>query len=376
VCDETSRALNVPAAAVVVYQEGEEDLFHIGGPDLDTAVQAHARPPSRSRLKAGATQLDPLTLQVDLAAHPRLIQSKLRRLFDARYLVCADLIHEGSTIGRLDLFTNEGAPIGEDELTLLKGIANGAALAITNARLYTALRQEERTRSDLLHQVIGAQEDERMRISRELHDETSQSLTALLVGLDTINIAAQSDTSRIQGHIHDLKSITEDMLSNIHRLIADLRPSLLDDLGLVAAIEWYGEQRLKPYGLSFSLLEHNLAERLPRPVETALFRIVQEGLTNILRHASATSVMVRLVQDQDLVTLEICDDGVGFDPQRIEALETGGRSLGLRGMRERAAILGGTLELESAAGEGTTVRVRFHTYREEEAITYDSYPVG
>jgi len=215
-----------------------------------------------------------------------------------------------------------------------------------------------------------------MRISRELHDETSQSLTALLVGLDTIRIAARSDISRIDSHIHDLKSITEDMLANIHRLIADLRPSLLDDLGLVAAIEWYGEQRLKPYGLTFRLQDHTLKERLPRPVETALFRIVQEGLTNILRHARASAVMVRLDQDHDLIALEICDDGVGFDPCRFESLEADGRGLGLRGMRERAAILGGSLELESAPGEGTTVRIRFHTYRDEETVTHDPYPVS
>lgn len=376
VCDETSRTLNVPAAGVVVYQQVEEDLFHIGGPNLDATLLAHARPPSRTRLIALATQLDTLPLQVDLQAHPHLIQTKMRRLLNVRYLICADLIHEGSIIGRLDLFTSEKALIGEEELTLLKGIANGAALAITNARLYTALRLQEKIRADLLHQVIGAQEDERMRISRELHDETSQSLTAMLVGLDTINIAAQSDISRVKGHVHDLKSIAEDMLSNIHRLIADLRPSLLDDLGLVAAIEWYGEQRLKPYGLSFHLLKNTLEERLPPPVETALFRIVQEGLTNIVRHANASSVMVRLGQEQDLVTLEICDDGAGFDPQQLEALELGGRGLGLLGMRERAEILGGSLELESAIGEGTTVRIHFHTYRDEETVTRDPYPVS
>ncbi len=330
----------------------------------------------RFRLKAAATQLDPLTLQVDLQAHPRLITPKICRSLNARYLICANLVHEGNLIGRLDLFADEGALIGEDEITLLKGIADEAALAITNARLYTALRLEERARADLLHQVIGAQEDERMRISRELHDETSQSLTALLVGLDTIRIAAQSDISRIDSHIHDLKSITEGMLTNIHRLITDLRPSLLDDLGLVAAIEWYGEQRLKPYGLTFRLQNDTLKERLPRPVETALFRIVQEGLTNILRHAKASSVMVRLNQDHDLITLEICDDGVGFDPQWLRSLDPGGRGLGLRGMRERATILGGSLELDSAPGEGTTVRIRFHTYRDEETVIHDPYPVS
>ena len=376
VCDETSRALNVPAAGVVVYHHAKEDLFYISGPDLEASVRAQARPPSRTRLEAAATKLDPLTLQVDLQAHPRLIQPKTCRSLNARYLICANLVHEGSLIGRLDLFTDKGALIGEDELTLLKGIAHEAALAITNARLYTALRLEERNRAHLLHQIIGAQEDERMRISRELHDETSQGLTALLVGLDTIRIAARSDISRIDSHIHDLKSITEDMLANIHRLIADLRPSLLVDLGLVAAIEWYGEQRLKPYGLTFRLQDHTLKERLPRPVETALFRIVQEGLTNILRHARASAVMVRLDQDHNLIALEICDDGVGFDPRRLESLDAGGRGLGLRGMRERAAILGGSLELESAPGEGTTVRIRFHTYRDEETVTHDPYPVS
>jgi signal transduction histidine kinase len=336
-------------------------------------VRVHARQPSQSSLEASAIRIDALTLQVDLAAHPRLVPSKIRRLLGARYLICADLVHEGSTIGRLDLFPGEGTRIGEDELTLLKGIANSAALAITNARLYTALQLQEHIRADLLHQVIGAQEDERMRISRELHDETSQSLTALLVGLDTINIAAQSDVRRIKGHVQNLKSITEDMLGNIHRLIADLRPSLLDDLGLVAAIEWYGQQRLKPYRISFQL-ENTVEERLPRPVETALFRIVQEGLTNIVRHADARSVMVRLVQEHDQVALEICDDGVGFDPQRLDTMETGGRGLGLRGMSERATILGGAFELESAIGAGTTVRVRFQTYYDEEMITHDTYP--
>ncbi len=229
------------------------------------------------------------------------------------------------------------------------------------------IRQQDQVRASLLRQLIGAQEDERMRISRELHDETSQSLTALLVGLDTISIAARNDQSRIDGHVHDLKSIAEDMLANIHRLIADLRPSLLDDIGLVAAIEWYGEQRLKPHGISFSMPEHSLQERLPPPIETSVFRIVQEGLTNIVRHARASAVTVRLRQDGNQVTLEISDDGVGFDPNLLDAPEADGRGLGVRGMRERATILGGSLEIASAVGKGTTVRIHFPTYREEES---------
>lgn len=238
------------------------------------------------------------------------------------------------------------------------------------------IRQQEQIRANLLHQLIGAQEDERRRISRELHDETSQSLTALLVGLDTISMAARSDVARIDRHVHDLKSITEDMLTNIHRLIADLRPSLLDDIGLVAAIEWYGEQRLKPYRITFRLLEHTLAERLPPPMETVVFRIVQEGLTNIVRHAHASCVTVRLLQQGDEITLEIRDDGVGFDPGVLESPEADGRGLGLRGMRERAMILGGTLDIESAAGTGTTIRIRFPASLQEEPPVHDPIAAG
>ncbi len=375
VCDETSRALNVSAVAVVVYQQPEDDLFHISGPNLDVAVQTYARPPVLASLEAAGIRLDALTLQVDLTTHPYLIPLKMQQSLDVHHLISSDLVQEGNTIGRLDLFIGERALIDEDELSLLKGIANSATLAITNARLYTALRLQEQIRAELLHQLIGAQEEERMRISRELHDETSQSLTALLVGLDTINIAAHSDIRRIDGHVQDLKFIAEDMLGNIHRLIANLRPSLLDDLGLVAAIEWYGDQRLKPYGLSF-YLEHSVDERFPRPVETALFRIVQEGLTNILRHASASSVVVRLLQQHDLVTLEIFDDGVGFDSQRLDMRETGGRGFGLRGIQERATILGGSLEIDSAIGKGTTLRIHFQTYRDEEIVTHDTNPAG
>jgi signal transduction histidine kinase/HAMP domain-containing protein len=364
VCDETCRAMKVSAVAVVVYQKAEKDLFYLSGPDLQATIKTQMNISYRNRVDAASSQQDTLTRRIDLAAHPRLVPSHARRLLDARYMFCIDLVHEGSLIGRLNLFTGESSSMREDELTLLEGIANSAALAITNARLYTELRLQEQLRADLLHQVIGAQEDERMRISRELHDETSQSLTALLLGLDTINMAAKSDITRIEGHTRQLKSVTEDMLDNIHRLIADLRPSLLDDLGLVAAIEWYGQQRLKPFGTSFRL-EQTLNGRLPRPVETALFRIVQEGITNIVRHADASAVVVRLNQEYDQVSLEICDDGVGFIPKQLDILESNGRGLGLRGIQERAAILGGTMNIDSAIGAGTVMHICFQTYQSE-----------
>lgn len=359
VCSETSHAIRVAAVAVVVDNHAKEDTYAVSESIITRDELASGYPLPRSVLETAAVHIDPYTMKIDLAAHPEL-DSKICRSLDVRYLVCIDMVHEGNRIGRLDLFLDESTALGDDELSLLKGIADEAALAITNAKLYTALRIEERSRAQLLHQMINTQEEERKRIARELHDETSQSLTALLVGLDTIRIASQVDVSKIETHIQGLKAITQEMLGNIHRLIANLRPSLLDDLGLVTAILWYGEQRLIPLGMDFRLECETFTEPLPPSIETILFRIVQEASTNIIRHANASTVSVSLSQHQDWVTLEIGDDGKGFDPLILETQFSTEQSLGLRGIQERAAILGGSFDIETAPGAGTTIRIRFN----------------
>ncbi|MBI3915273.1 MAG: HAMP domain-containing protein [Chloroflexi bacterium] len=230
------------------------------------------------------------------------------------------------------------------------------AAAKDNARLYAELQKKEQLRGELLHRVISAQEDERKRIARELHDETSQSLTALLVGLDTVNVASAHAIQKADTHLRSCKSIAQTLLKNIHRLIADLRPTLLDDLGLEPAIVWYGEQRLKPLGIALRMAGDGLQTRLPTSIETALYRIVQEAITNIVRHANATMVDVRFACERDYVTLEISDNGRGFDPQTLQLSE--GQGLGLRGMQERASNLGGEFHMQTAPGKGTLITVR------------------
>lgn len=226
-----------------------------------------------------------------------------------------------------------------------------------NARLYRELQQKEKIRGELLHRAISAQEDERKRIARELHDETSQGLSALMVGLDTVQMASTQDLCKATARLQSCKSIAENLLRNIHRLIADLRPTLLDDLGLVPAIAWYGEQRLKPLGIAFRMDEAGVTARLEPTLETALFRIAQEAITNAARYAKASSVTVQLGHEYGYVTLEITDDGQGFDPAMLDPSQSRGQGLGLRGMQERANILGGELRLEAAPGQGTTIIV-------------------
>ncbi len=238
------------------------------------------------------------------------------------------------------------------------------AAARENARLYAEVQRKEQLRGELLHRVISAQEDERKRIARELHDETSQGLSALMIGLDTVRMALANDPPKADTHLQSCKSIGETILKNVHRLIADLRPTLLDDLGLVPAIAWYGEQRLEPRGIAFRLQEDDSKIRLPLPVETALFRIAQEAITNITRHARATTVTVRLTYQNDWVMLQVADDGAGFDPQMLQTSDWHGKNLGLRGMQERVAILGGEFELETAPGKGTTITARVPIPRE------------
>jgi len=241
--------------------------------------------------------------------------------------------------------------------------------AVEQASIVFAIEflKQEAARANLLHHIIAAQEEERKRIARELHDETSQALTALMVGLDTTGLALAINPQEAAHRLGATKAIAEGMLENIHRLITDLRPSLLDDLGLVPAIAWYGEQRLRPLGIALRLEGNGLEQRLPPTMETALFRIVQEAITNVIRHAKASTVTVRLVLLDDYLTLQVADDGQGFDPEMLQSPDPQGKSLGLWGIRERVSILGGEFHVQTAPGQGTTVTVRVPLAQEKSA---------
>ena len=217
---------------------------------------------------------------------------------------------------------------------------------------HEALIREEQTRERLLHNLITAHEDERIRIARELHDETSQSLTALMVGFDTTRMALGKGNQKAKGYLDNLTAIAGGMLKEIHRLIADLRPSSLDDLGLAPAVLSFGENRLKPAGIPLHFHEGGIEGRLPAILETALFRIIQEAFTNILRHSCATEVEVSLAFSGEKLILYIGDNGKGFNPDLHQ------RGFGLQGIQERVRMLDGDFEIMTAPGEGTEILIR------------------
>ncbi len=226
-----------------------------------------------------------------------------------------------------------------------------------NVRLYAELEQKEAARTQLLEKVMAAQEEERRRIARDLHDEFAQTLTALTIHLQSAMKNLPDGMADLQQQFKETQNLTAQTLKEVTQWILELRPTVLDDLGLVPAIRWYAENRLEPLQVRVTVEAIGLKQRLPAGIETALFRIVQEAVNNIAKHARAQTVHIRLEACDDKVCATIEDDGRGFDAEDALALKDGMRGLGLLGMRERAGLVGGTLTLDSRPGRGTNVRV-------------------
>ncbi len=225
------------------------------------------------------------------------------------------------------------------------------------ARLYEELERRDAARAELLRKVITAQEDERRRIARELHDETSQGLTTLVIGLDDAATSTRTGRNHLPERLQDMKSMAVTVLENVHKIIYDLRPSLLDDLGLVAAARWYAESRLQPQGIETEVTITGRERRLPPELETVLYRITQEAVNNIARHSGATHARLRMRFARRGIDLQVRDDGQGFDLPALEAKPGEMRGLGLMGMQERVALLDGQLKVQSAPGKGTEIDV-------------------
>lgn len=225
-------------------------------------------------------------------------------------------------------------------------------------RMLAALRDKTRMRAMLLNQLVGVQEEERKRISRELHDETSQSLTAVLLGLRAL--ATSLDDPVKQAKVLEMRDIVSEALGSVHYMAVRLRPILLDELGLTAAIIKYIESYQKRYEIKVNFEVHHLkeGERFFPEVEISLYRIVQEALSNIVKHADAREVKISLAYEQDELSLSVQDDGKGFDPDILDEYQVANNSLGIAGMQERAELLGGTFEITSAWKEGTRIVVR------------------
>jgi signal transduction histidine kinase len=225
--------------------------------------------------------------------------------------------------------------LGHDEI---------GSLGVSFEAMRLALAKDE-TRRLLLRKVITAQEEERKRIARELHDETCQTITALKMKLDAAGM-------------EDAQAMATRSLDELRRIIYDLRPSILDDLGLLPAIRWMAQRNLEPRGVKVRCEFEEPIPRLPFELEIAVFRAVQEAINNVVRHASAETVLLEVAVNRGVLEIDIEDDGVGFDVFEAGGPSASGRGLGILGMRERMELIGGASTVISTPGNGTRVSLR------------------
>jgi signal transduction histidine kinase len=251
------------------------------------------------------------------------------------------LVVRGRPIGIVIAHDKQGATpaFSEDDLRLAESLGSRAAIAVDLS---------ERFSRDSVRRVVEAQELERARLARELHDETGQALTSILLGLKPLERTAESAEARTA--LESVRELVISTLQDVRRLAVELRPSALDDFGLVPAVERLTETFREQSGLRVDLETQLGEERLPSEAETTLYRVIQEALTNVVKHSAAKRVSILLQRKNSAVVAVVEDDGAGFDPSntRVDAI-------GLAGMRERVSLAGGRLQVESSPGAGTTV---------------------
>jgi PAS domain S-box-containing protein len=273
------------------------------------------------------------------------------------YHATVPLRARGRTVGALSVLAADAAHFRTSEIDLLAAIGQQMGVALENARLWEQLRRKEQLRGELLARIIHAQEEERQRIARELHDATGQSLNALVIGLNAVTTALERSPDSVPALLERLKVSASDTVRELQSIIYDLRPALLDDLGLIPVLRWYARERLEAQGTCVTLTVDGESGRLPAEVETALFRIGQEAITNISRHAGARHVTIQVRFEPRHVSIEVSDDGLGFAVAGALDRSQQRPGLGLLGIRERANLLGGRLSIESEPGAGTRLHV-------------------
>ena len=240
----------------------------------------------------------------------------------------------------------------------LQAIARDVArVTAENARLLERLAQGEKRFRLIARGILRIQEAERGRVSRELHDGVGQSLTALKMQLGMLEASLPAHEEAIRARVAGLVEIADRSLQDVRQLSRLLRPQMLDDLGLVPTLGWLARTLREGTGLAVQVTTSGMEERVHPDLETALYRLVQEALTNVARHAQASSAEVTVRRAPDRLFLSVRDQGRGFDPGRVLAAEGEDPGGGVRGMRDRVELFGGRFELRSAPGAGTTMEV-------------------
>ncbi len=297
----------------------------------------------------------------DISTDPRVAYPALVNAEGLKAFVAVPLRAKDKVLGVINVASRTARSFTSNDMHLLYSIGDQLGVAIEQARLYERLRRARERLRKLARQNLVAEEQERRRIARELHDETSQTLSGIALQLQALvemaEISGNQDAEFTVG-LKKVQSLTVQVHSEVSRLIADLHPALLDTLGLIPAVRQHAEARLHHLGINVSVEIKGRDRRLPSDVEAALFRFVQGAIGNIAQHSKAKNAVIVLEYQPNELLLHISDDGQGFDVSKITDVEESGRGRGLFSMRERIGFLGGTSGVESQPGKGTAVWAR------------------
>jgi signal transduction histidine kinase len=299
-----------------------------------------------------AVLLEDISSESD-AARVDLISSEGLRAF-----LSVPLRAKDNVLGVMNVASHVPHRFSKEDVYLLHSIGDQLGIAIEQAILNDRLRKARERLRKLARQNLVAEEEERRRIARELHDETSQSLSGIALQLEAlIEIYAKSanQDAQITAGLKKVQALTVQVHKEVSRVISNLHPTVLDTLGLVAAARQHAKNTLQPLNINVTVETKGTEMRFPPDVEAALFRVIQGSIGNIIKHSKARNASILLVYQTDEFSLTIRDDGQGFDVSKLTDVEESGRGRGLFSMRERIGFLGGTSGVESRVGAGTTV---------------------
>ncbi len=372
VCEISNQALKASATGVFlkdVNQDTNRDVFHISATytQLSNLKKYNGIPFEipRSVFESILSEKNPVTIISDMQNFPNLLYVDLFKEQNIHTAGIAGLYRRHDLIGVLmSIYIGEPTRLPEDTIALLKGLADQTGIAITNASLFEQMRTSRERQQFLARQLVKVQEDERRSLSRELHDEIGQMLTGLQFTIKSIMVESTEEQKNKLDQIQILISV---IISQIRELSINLRPSLLDDLGILPTLVWYFDRYEAKTGVRVSFDHQNLDQRLSPELEITAFRIVQEALTNVARYAEADSAEVKINILESVMQVEIYDRGRGFDITLLPK----NQSVGLDGMRERAFAVGGIMEIHSQPGKGTHIHATLPITGQIERRTHD-----
>jgi len=352
--------VNGAVGGILLLDEETETLYYHTQHGLSAKYAEEMRMNLGEGIAGRVAQTGQSMLLEDVSRDPRAARPDLINAEGLKGCVSIPIKAKDKVIGVMNVVSTMAGRFGADDVSLLSSICDYLGTAIERAKLYERLEMASQRYQALLRHALTAQEQERKRIARELHDETSQALTSLTLSLQAILGMAEmkgiKDVDLIEKikatHSYAVRAGTE-----VVQLMKELRPTLLDELGLPAAIHRYAKDTLQAKGINVSAEFEGTDKRLTPEIEVTLFRIAQGAIGNILEHSEAENASVKLKCDASECLLRISDDGKGFDVSKITRVDSSGRGAGVFTMKERVKLIGGVCHIDSGPGKGTQVVV-------------------